>query len=109
MPTQFFFHWLKSSRRRINSIITINVNGTQIEGVTNVKAIVYYNFVNHFKSDTINKPDLEDFSFNTFGIMKRGELILVRRLNKPCGIVITSKVLVRVELTLVSLRIFGGN
>ena len=33
--------------------------------MTNVRA---------FKSDIMNRPDLEDFSFNTLSVMKRGEL-----------------------------------
>jgi len=37
----------------MNSIITINVNNSQVEGVANLEATNYDCFANHFKSGNI--------------------------------------------------------
>ena len=38
-----------SFRRRSNAIITINVNGIQVEGMDNVRGVMFNHFENHFQ------------------------------------------------------------
>jgi len=46
-----------------NVIILLNVNDVQVEEVSNVRATIYDHFTTHFKSVTLDKPELDDFTF----------------------------------------------
>jgi len=44
-----FFHGILGSRRRGNNIPLILVNGTSVEGLAEVRSVVFDHFVDHFK------------------------------------------------------------
>lgn len=54
-----------SSRRQLNAIITINVNGSQVEGVDNVKSVVFNHFESNFKSGNIDHPRVKNLNFKS--------------------------------------------
>jgi len=46
----------------VNSIININVNDAQVEGVSDICADLDH-FVNHFQSVSLNIPNVDNFNF----------------------------------------------
>jgi hypothetical protein len=54
-----------SSRRHSNTIISILVNGAQIEGVEGVRSVVLGHFNNHFEKVEIDRLSLGDLLFKT--------------------------------------------
>jgi len=53
-----YFHGSISSRRYVNNICVLDVRGAQVEGVSNVTAVVYNHFLNHFKAPVVERPEL---------------------------------------------------
>jgi hypothetical protein len=54
-----------SARKRANTIISIKVDGVQVEGVAGVRGGVFDHFQNHFKFIVHNRPGVEDLSFDS--------------------------------------------
>jgi len=53
-----FYHGVMSSRRRLNVIISINVNGVQIEDMEGARNAVFQHLQSHFKEVSADKPGL---------------------------------------------------
>jgi hypothetical protein len=68
-----------SSRRRMNSVITINVNNSLVEGVANVRVENYDYFENHFKSGNIVRQGVDNFNFKSLNGLDGGKLIKLFR------------------------------
>jgi len=64
------------SSRRSTTIISINVNGVQIEGVEGVRSAVFQHFQSHFKVAMESRPVLGDLSFKTISVEDVADLIL---------------------------------
>jgi len=60
-----YFHGTMSSRRRVNTISSIVVRGTVVEGVSNVRQVVYTHFSNHFRAPSVERPSTSDLNFRT--------------------------------------------
>jgi len=60
-----YFHGTMSSRRRVNTISSIVVGGTVVEGVSNVRQAVYTHFLNHFLAPSVERPSASDLNFRT--------------------------------------------
>ena len=56
-----FFNGIMSARRRSNALLSIQVDGVQVEGVEGVRGAVF----NPFKSIRLSRPGVEDFMFNS--------------------------------------------
>lgn len=48
-PNSKYFHGTMSSRQQVNAITTIRVGGVRVEGVFNVREVVFMHFPDHFK------------------------------------------------------------
>lgn len=44
-----FFHGIMSSRKRLNSVISLSIDGVQIEGVDAARQTVFQHFQDHFQ------------------------------------------------------------
>jgi hypothetical protein len=60
-----FFHGIMTARRRVNALLSINVDGVRVEGVTGVRGAVFNHFQNHFKSINLSRLSVDDLLFNT--------------------------------------------
>jgi hypothetical protein len=69
-----FFHGHVSSRRRVNSIISLSVNGTQIEGMSDIRSAAFNHFAAHFKKSTPTRPSVENLPFKTISREQCGDL-----------------------------------
>jgi len=70
-----FFHDIMSSRRRCNSIQLLHVNGSQIQGVQNVREVVFDHFPSHFRKTTMERPGVESLRFRQLCLVEVGSLI----------------------------------
>jgi len=94
----------------MNAIISMKVNGVQVEGVEGVKCVVFNHFCNHFLSPSANRSRFEDLTFKSISGVEGTKLIRsfsVEKIKQELGIVIVSKVQVRMILIWVLLRTFG--
>lgn len=64
-----------SSQCRSNSIIFIQVNDTQVEGVDNVREAVFNHFATHFQSGNFDRPRVDNFSVKILTSALCGDLI----------------------------------
>jgi len=64
-----------SSRKRSNSIISINVNGVQVEGVNDIREAVFLHFQNHFKEGDELCPGMSNLPFKSFSVLEGVNLI----------------------------------
>jgi hypothetical protein len=58
-----YFHAVMTGRRRVNSISSLVVNGSTIEGVHPVREAVFNYFSNHFKSIESVRPSVDGMIF----------------------------------------------
>jgi len=70
-----FFHGIMSSRKRSNSIISLLVDGVNIEGVEPVRQTVFQHFHSHFKRSPQARPEIGGLVFNTLSVAERDDLI----------------------------------
>jgi len=70
-----FFHDVMSSRRRCNSIQLLHVNGSQIQGVQNVREAVFDHFSSHFRKTTVERSGVESLRFRQLSLVEVGSLI----------------------------------
>ena len=70
-----FFNGVMSSRRRHNSIQLLQVDGAQIEGVHNIRSVVYNHFASHFRKSHMLRPGVENLRFRQLSMAEAGSLI----------------------------------
>jgi len=63
-----------SSRRRTNSIVSLSVNGSTVEGVVGIQGAVFNNFASQFWSVVAERPNIENLQFKTLDVGQCGEL-----------------------------------
>lgn len=68
------FHGIMSSRQRCNAIQMVHVNGSQVEGAQNVRAVVFYHFSTPFKARRDVRPRVEDLNFRILSYADSGNL-----------------------------------
>jgi hypothetical protein len=71
-----YFHSILASRRRRNSIVSLLVNGTLIEGVQPIRNVVYSHFKEHFAVQNISRPGAENLLFKQLSYAEGRSLIL---------------------------------
>ena len=69
------FHGIMSSRRRSNALVSLIEDGISIEGVSEVRNIVYQHFKHHFKKTTNYRPDISGLLFKSLSVMEGVDLI----------------------------------
>jgi len=85
-----FFLRIMSTRRRLNSIISLNLNDDEVDGVVHFCATMFDHFANHFKASKM-VPRVDNLNFKTLNGVERGETIKPfneEEINIACGIVI---------------------
>jgi len=105
-----YFHSVLSSRRRRNSLSSILVNRSLVEGVQPVRQAVFSHFAHHFQVHHISRPTVEDLQFQGLSFVEGAislSLFRWRRLKRQFGIVIVSRVRVLMASTSVSSKISG--
>ena len=70
-----YFHSVISSRRRRNSIVSLLVNGTLVEGVQPIRNAVYSHFKDHFAAPCISRLGVENLHFQNLSYVKGNGLI----------------------------------
>ncbi|XP_024626681.1 uncharacterized protein [Medicago truncatula] len=70
-----FFHGIMASRKRVNSIISVLVDGVSIEGVEPVRQTVFQHFQNHFKRNTQVRPDIGGLVFKSLSGTEGADLV----------------------------------
>ncbi|MCH83612.1 cysteine-rich receptor-like protein kinase, partial [Trifolium medium] len=58
-----YFHATLSSRRRGNSISSIQVEGVPVEGVAHIRLAVVSHFTSHFKATNVERPGVDNLLF----------------------------------------------
>jgi hypothetical protein len=58
-----YFHSVLASRRRGNSISSIQAEGVTIEGVSPIRQAVYSHFASHFKALDMERPGIDNLQF----------------------------------------------
>jgi len=75
-----------SSRRRANSIFSLIVDGTTVEGVEGIRGLVFNHFSSHFRFVTAERPSIENLNFKMLNVGQCGELtkpFSVEEVNQP--------------------------
>jgi len=100
-------------RRRANSIFSLSVDDTIVEGVEGIRGLVFNHFSSHFQFVAAERPCIENLNFNMLNVGQCGELtkpyFQLRKLSKLYGIVTVLEVLDQMVLIWDLLRIFGRN
>ena len=65
-----------SSRRHSNAIISLSINGSQVEGVDGVRGVVFNHFATHFKASDYNRPGIDNQNLNSLNLAQCGELTI---------------------------------
>jgi len=75
MKTLNSFHGIMSSSCRSNSIVSISVNSSLIEGVDGVREALFNHFADHFRDVNLDRLGVENLTFKTLNLAQIGELI----------------------------------
>jgi hypothetical protein len=70
-----YFHSMLASRRRGNTISSVQVDGTTLEGVHPIRQAVFSHFANHFKVSSMVRPGVENLRFNRLSVAEGSSLI----------------------------------
>ncbi|GAU47989.1 hypothetical protein TSUD_272340 [Trifolium subterraneum] len=70
-----FFHGIMSARRRGNSIVSFEVDGNRIEGVAEVRHLIFDHFRQHFQKKLHARPDISNMSFKSVSEQDRIDLV----------------------------------
>jgi len=70
-----FFNGIMSSRRRHNAIQLLQVEGVQLDGVHNIRSVVFNNFSSHFQKTQVVRPGVENLRFRQLSVFEVGSLI----------------------------------
>ena len=57
-----------TARRRSNALISIRVNGAQVEGVDGVCGAIFDHFQNHFKLVVVSQLSIDELSFKSISL-----------------------------------------
>jgi len=71
-----YFHSILSSRRRRNSIVSLLVNGTLVEGVQPIRNAIFSHFRDHFAVQNTSRLGAENLNFKQLSYAKGMSLIL---------------------------------
>jgi hypothetical protein len=69
-----FFHGIMSSRKRSNSLVSLQVDGAPVEGVAEVRHLVFQHFKRHFQRTTQVRPDIGGLTFNSLTLADGDDL-----------------------------------
>jgi hypothetical protein len=69
-----YFHSVLASRRRGNTISSIQVDGAIIEGVHPIRQAVFSHFESHFKARRVDRPGVENLAFKQLNQVACGSL-----------------------------------
>jgi hypothetical protein len=69
-----YFHSMMASRRRQNTISSIQVEGVTLEGVPSIRQAVFTHFASHFKVRPVERPGVENLLFRMLSAVDRGSL-----------------------------------
>jgi len=70
-----YFHSLLGCRRRRNFLVSINVNGSVVEGVQPIRQVVFSHFASHFQPHFIHRPMIDGLQFQSLSYAEGGGLI----------------------------------
>lgn len=65
-----YFHSLLASRRRGNTISSVQVAGVTLEGVHPIRQAVFSHFANHFKARDVVRPGVENLRFKRLSLVE---------------------------------------
>ncbi|MCH79282.1 cysteine-rich receptor-like protein kinase [Trifolium medium] len=71
-----FFHSVLASRRRRNTISSIQVDEVILEGVQPIRQAVYTHFASHFKASNVVRHGLENLQFRRLNHLEGGSLTI---------------------------------
>jgi len=71
-----YFHSILSSRRRRNSIVSLLVNSTLVEGVQPIQNAIFSHFRDHFVVQNTSRPGAENLNFKQLSYAEGRSLIL---------------------------------
>lgn len=63
-----------ATRRRHNNINLVHVNGVNVEGVHNIRAVVFNHYSNHFRHHNVVRPGVDDLPFQKLSHQEAGNL-----------------------------------
>jgi hypothetical protein len=70
-----YFHSILGCQRRRNSLVSITVNGSVVEGVQPVRQAVFSHFASHFQPHHIQRPAIDGLQFRGLSFAEGGGLI----------------------------------
>ena len=71
-----YFHSILSSRRRRNSIVSLLINGTLVEGVQPIQNAIFSHFRDHFAVQNTSRTGAENLTFKQLSYAEGRSLIL---------------------------------
>jgi hypothetical protein len=71
-----YFHSAFSSRRRRNSIVSLMVNGSLVEGVQPIRHAVFTHFKNHFEDANRSRLGVANLAFKSLSVVEGTGLII---------------------------------
>ncbi|GAU47231.1 hypothetical protein TSUD_107670 [Trifolium subterraneum] len=69
-----YFHSVLASRRRRNTISSLQVNGVTLEGVDPIRQTVFLHFASHFKARNVVRPKVDNLQFKQLSWPDSGSL-----------------------------------
>jgi hypothetical protein len=69
-----YFHSALSNRRRTNTIVSLLVNGSMVEGVQPIRNAVYSHFKEHFTASDTSRPGVGNLAFKKLSVAEGGGL-----------------------------------
>ncbi|CAJ2674496.1 unnamed protein product [Trifolium pratense] len=70
-----YFHSILANRRRGNTISSLQVDNTMVEGVAPIRNAVVSHFAAHFKAVTMERPGVENLAFKRLQVAEVSSLI----------------------------------
>ncbi|GAU45885.1 hypothetical protein TSUD_401090, partial [Trifolium subterraneum] len=69
-----YFHSVLASRRRGNTISTLQADGVTLEGVNPIRQAVFTHFASHFKASNVERPGVDNLQFKRLSWLDIGSL-----------------------------------
>ncbi|PNX89907.1 cysteine-rich receptor-like protein kinase, partial [Trifolium pratense] len=70
-----YFHSILASRRRVNAISSLQVDGSAVEGVASIRHAVVSHFASDFKAVNVERPGVENLTFKRLQATEASSLI----------------------------------